>query len=116
MDVLNRLVTIVGPANLLTEDSDLESYVTEERGLYRGQALAVARPADTGQVAAVVTACAQAGIAMVPQGGNTGLCGGGVPNQGAVVISTERQVNHETPHGTSVIVADALPSAPADST
>ncbi|AVM74905.1 FAD-binding oxidoreductase [Magnetospirillum gryphiswaldense] len=90
MDVLNRLAAIVGPTNLLTADSDLEHYVTEERGLYRGEALAVARPADTEQVAAVVAACVQAGVAMVPQGGNTGLCGGGVPNQGAVVVSTER--------------------------
>ncbi len=92
MTLLKQLAAIVGPANLLTETADLAPYLVEERGLFKGAALAVARPGSTEQVAAVVKACAQAGIAMVPQGGNTGLCGGGVPPEdgGAVVISTER--------------------------
>ncbi|HLO79191.1 MAG TPA: FAD-binding oxidoreductase, partial [Magnetospirillum sp.] len=80
---------IVGAANVLT-GADITPYLSEERALYQGSALAVVRPANTDEVAAVVTACAQAGIAMVPQGGNTGLCGGGVPRGRSVVISTER--------------------------
>ncbi|MBC7907197.1 MAG: FAD-binding oxidoreductase [Rhodospirillaceae bacterium] len=80
---------LVGPANVLT-GTDMAPYLVEERGLYHGSALAVIRPGSTEDVAAVVTACAQAGIAIVPQGGNTGLCGGGVPSGRSVVISTER--------------------------
>ena len=90
MPVLSRLRDLLGPANLLTAPEDMAPYLTEERRLFRGEALAVARPADTAQVATAVGLCAQAGIAMVPQGGNTGLCGGGVPPAGALVISTER--------------------------
>ena len=92
MTLLDQLAAIVGPGNVLTEASDLAPYLEEERGLFHGAARAVARPGSTAEVAAAVTACAQAGIAMVPQGGNTGLCGGGVPSErgDAVVISTER--------------------------
>ncbi|TAN64967.1 MAG: FAD-binding oxidoreductase [Magnetospirillum sp.] len=92
MTVLERFSAIVGPGNVLTEAAALVPYLEEERGLYHGAARAVVRPGSTGEVAAVVAACAEAGIAMVPQGGNTGLCGGGVPSErgDAVVISTER--------------------------
>jgi D-lactate dehydrogenase (cytochrome) len=92
MTLLDQLAAIVGPANLLTGDADLAPYLEEERGLFHGAALAVARPGSTEEVAALVRACAAAGIAMVPQGGNTGLCGGGVPSDDgrALVISTER--------------------------
>ncbi|MDO8605404.1 MAG: FAD-binding oxidoreductase [Phaeospirillum sp.] len=92
MSLLEQLSAIVGAGNVLTGAADLAPYLEEERGLYHGAALAVARPGSTGEVAAVVAACATAGIAMVPQGGNTGLCGGGVPSErgDSVVISTER--------------------------
>lgn len=92
MILLEQLAAIVGPVNVLTEACDLRPYLVEERGLFKGAALAVVRPGSTQQVAEVVKACVAAGIAMVPQGGNTGLCGGGVPPEHgrAVVISTER--------------------------
>ncbi|OAN53170.1 hydroxyacid dehydrogenase [Paramagnetospirillum marisnigri] len=92
MTLLDQVCSIVGPGNVLTAAADQESYLEEERGLYHGAALAVVRPGSTEQVAAVVKACAEAGIPMVPQGGNTGLCGGGVPSEDgrSVVISTER--------------------------
>ncbi|WP_371737485.1 FAD-binding oxidoreductase [Magnetospirillum sp. UT-4] len=90
MPLVDRLAAIVGAAHVLTEAADLAPYLAEERGLYHGSALAVARPGSTAEVAAVVAACAEAGAAVVPQGGNTGLCGGGVPEAGAVVVSTER--------------------------
>lgn len=80
---------IVGPANVLT-GSDMEPFLVEERGLYRGSAMAVVRPGSTEETAAVVKACAEAGIAVVPQSGNTGLCGGGVPQGDAIVLSTQR--------------------------
>ena len=92
MSVIERLAAIVGPTNLLTSPEDLAPYLVEERGLYHGAALAVIRPGSTDEVARVVKACAATGTPMVPQGGNTGLCGGGVPPEHgrAVVISTER--------------------------
>jgi len=90
MTLAARLAAIVGPAHVLTAAADLAPYLGEERGLYRGSALAAVRPGSTAETAAVVAACAKAGAAVVPQGGNTGLCGGGVPDDGAVVVSTER--------------------------
>jgi FAD/FMN-containing dehydrogenase len=59
---------------------DLPAYETDWRKRYRGRALAVVRPGHTDEVAAVVRACAAAGVSLVPQGGNTGLVGGGVPD------------------------------------
>ena len=57
----------------------MEPYLTEARRLYRGATRLVVRPGSTAEVAAVVKICAEAGLAIVPQGGNTGLVGGGVP-------------------------------------
>ncbi|KIL97111.1 D-2-hydroxyglutarate dehydrogenase [Paramagnetospirillum magnetotacticum MS-1] len=92
MSNIDQLAAIVGPGNVITDSNDLAPYLVEERGLYHGAALAVVRPNSTAQVAEVVKLCASAGIPMVPQGGNTGLCGGAVPSEDgrAVVISTER--------------------------
>jgi len=91
-ELLSRIASVVGPNGLLTEPADTAPYLEEERGLYHGQALAVVRPASTAEVAEVVKLCAAAGVAVVPQGGNTGLCGGGCPvgDKPAVVISTGR--------------------------
>lgn len=80
---------IIGAAHVLTGDA-MAHYLAEERGLYQGHALAVLRPADTEQVAQVVGLAATHGLAMVPQGGNTGLCGGAVAQGNSVIISTER--------------------------
>jgi FAD/FMN-containing dehydrogenase len=92
MTLASELAAIVGAGNVLTGADDLAPYLIEERGLYHGAARAVVRPGSTAEVAAVVAACAAKGVPMVPQGGNTGLCGGGVPPEHgrAVVISTER--------------------------
>ena len=68
----------LGPAGVLT-GPDAEPYLTGQRGLYAGEALAVARPASVDETARVVRACASAGVAIVPQGGNTGMSGGAVP-------------------------------------
>ena len=53
--------------------------LVDERRLYRGAALAVVRPASTAEVAAVIGICRETGLAVVPQGGNTGYCGGATP-------------------------------------
>jgi FAD/FMN-containing dehydrogenase len=64
--------------------------VTDWTGRYRGSTPAVLRPRDTEQVVAVLTLCAAAGLPVVPQGGNTGLVGGGVPGAGELVLSLRR--------------------------
>ncbi|MGA8381160.1 MAG: FAD-binding oxidoreductase, partial [Stellaceae bacterium] len=74
-----RIKDAVGPQGWIAEPSDLEPYLVEARRLYRGATRLVVRPASTAEVAAVVRICAAAGLAIVPQGGNTGLVGGGVP-------------------------------------
>ncbi len=91
MNHLDALRSAVGQANVLT-DTDAAPYLTDWRERYSGRALAVVRPASTDEVAAVVRLCAGAGIPMVPQGGNTGLCGGATPDDSgrAVVLSLQR--------------------------
>ncbi|MEP6807389.1 MAG: FAD-binding oxidoreductase, partial [Chloroflexota bacterium] len=92
--LLEALRDAVGPTHLLT-DADLRaSYETDWTRRWQGKALAVARPGSTGEVVAVLLACAAAGVAVIPQGGNTGLVGGSVPRATAhrpqVVLSTLR--------------------------
>ncbi|MDR3441189.1 FAD-binding oxidoreductase [Telmatospirillum sp.] len=79
-DLLTRLAAVVGPHGLLTDSSDIAPYLFEERGLFHGRALAVVRPGSTEEVAEVVRLCAAEGIGIVPQGGNSGLCGGAAPD------------------------------------
>jgi len=88
-DLIERLSAQLGPKHLLTSPSDMAEHLAEMRGLYRGEAAAVARPGSTSEVAAVVRACAEFGVPIVAQGGNTGLVGGGVP-QGGLVLSLAR--------------------------
>jgi FAD/FMN-containing dehydrogenase len=78
--VLDALAALLGERGLIT-GSDTEPYCVDWRGLFRGRALAVARPASTTEVAAVVKLCAAHGVPVVPQGGNTGMVGGGVPTE-----------------------------------
>ncbi len=79
MTLLDDLRTALGAEQVLI-DGDLSPWEIDWRRRYRGRALAVVRPADTAQVAAVVRACARHGASLVPQGGNTGLVGGSVPD------------------------------------
>ena len=90
--LLATLKAIVGEANVLTSDTDVAPYVTDWRGRYRGSTRAVVRPSTTAEVAAVVRCCAEHGAPVVPQGGNTGLCGGATPREdgGEVVVSLSR--------------------------
>src|SRR4051812_6447359 len=77
--MIEKLRDIVGAANVLTAPQDTRPYFTDWRRQYSGSAECVVRPASTAEVAAVVRLCAQGGVAIVPQGGNTGLSGGSVP-------------------------------------
>ncbi len=90
--LLATLRAIVGEANVLTSDPDVAPYLTDWRDRYHGRARAVVRPSTTAEVAAVMRCCAEHGIAVVPQGGNTGLCGGATPDEagGEVVVSLSR--------------------------
>ncbi|MFV0387063.1 FAD-binding oxidoreductase [Paracoccus sp. (in: a-proteobacteria)] len=83
---------IAGDAQVLTDPSDLAAYGTDWTGQFSAPPLAVARPRTATEVSALVRLCAERGIAVVPQGGCTGLCGGGVPlaGQPSLVISTKR--------------------------
>jgi len=88
----DRLSGLVGAAHVLTDPADIAPFVTDWRGRYRGAAQCVVRPGNTAEVAAVVKACVEAGIPIVPQGGNTSLCGAATPDgEGrAVVLSLSR--------------------------
>ena len=90
--LISKLTQIVGAQGVLTAAADLEPYVVDWRGVYRGTAAAVVRPANTEQVAAIVQLCAETGTPLVPQGGNTGMCGASIPNAGSseVVLSLAR--------------------------
>jgi len=90
--LIARLAAIVGPANVLTQAADLQPYLTDWRGRYRGAAQCVVRPGCTAEVAAVVRACVDAGVPVVPQGGNTSLCGAATPDATgrAVLVSLGR--------------------------
>ncbi|WP_280454757.1 FAD-binding oxidoreductase [Nocardia brasiliensis] len=87
---LDTLREIVGPAHVLTDPHILHDYTTDWTGRWVGSARAAVRPGSTAEVAAVVSACFDALVPITPQGGNTGLVGGGVPEKGSIVLSTRR--------------------------
>ena len=89
--LIEQLRAAVGAANVLTE-GDLTAWEQDWRKRARGKALAVVRPANAQQVAAVVKACAAAGTSLVPQGGNTGLAVGAIPDASGtqVLLSLQR--------------------------
>jgi FAD/FMN-containing dehydrogenase len=90
--VESALSSVVGREHVLTDPDLRAGAEVDWTGRWRGAARAVVRPGTPGEVAAVLAACAAAGVPVVPQGGNTGLVGGGVPAgvDGAVVLSTRR--------------------------
>jgi FAD/FMN-containing dehydrogenase len=90
MSLIETLREIVGERHCLTDAALRASYETDWTRRWSGTALAVVRPGATDEVVHVLRTCADAGTAVVPQGGNTGLVGGSVPRGGAVVLSTQR--------------------------
>jgi len=89
---LDGLVEILGVKHVLTESADLSRYCRDWTGDYEGQALAVIRPSTTDEVAQVIRECRGKGLAVVPQGGHTGLVNGALPGDSErhVVLSLER--------------------------
>ena len=119
--LLEALQKIVGAKGCVTDPGGLEPHVTEWRGLWRGACDAAVSPATTADVAQVVALCSDAGVAVVPQGGNTGLVGGGVP-QGGIVLSLKRlnkirgldPVNYTLTCEAGCILADIQAAAEAE--
>ncbi len=89
-ELIARFRAIVGEKYAVTEASDIAPYVTEERGLFHGRSPLVLRPGSTAEVSAICKLATEKRIALVPQGGNTGLVGGQTPHHGEVVVSTRR--------------------------
>ena len=93
-DFLQRCRDIAGPEHVLTDAADCAPYLTDWRGRFTGRALAVLRPNEPLQVAQLVRACAEHRIALVPQGGRTGLVLGSVPDaSGAAVVLSLARMN-----------------------
>jgi FAD/FMN-containing dehydrogenase len=90
MDLRQALARIVGERHALDDPELRAPYERDWTGRFGGAARVVVRPADTAEVAAVMRVCADAGAAIVPQGGNTGLVGAGVPRGGEVLLSLTR--------------------------
>ena len=94
-ELITRLRSLCGASNVLTHEdpgADLSAWEQDWRKRSHGRALAVVRPGSTAEVAAVVKACAETGTSIVPQGGNTGLVVGSVPDDSGtqVVLSLTR--------------------------
>lgn len=109
-DALEKIREKLGTAACVEDAAGLEAYNTEWRGHFKGTATFVAKPANTEEVAFVVRTCAEAGIPVVPVGGNTGLVGGAVADD-EVVISTERLNRIEavdTVNGTMTVGAGCI--------
>jgi FAD/FMN-containing dehydrogenase len=105
-DLLDALRAIVGEAHVLVTDDVTVPYTTDWTGRFVGHGLAVVRPENTSEVSAIVALCNEERVAIVPQGGNTGLVGGGVPLRGELVLSLRRidQLEPVDPTAMNVVV------------
>jgi FAD/FMN-containing dehydrogenase len=113
---LDEIRRIVGPAGSIDDAAQAERFLVDHRRLYRGRAALIVRPASTDQVARVVRACRAAHIGIVPQGGNTGYCGGATPDASGtqLLLSLERMrgvrevdaLNHTLTVEAGVVLAD----------
>ncbi|HSF12415.1 MAG TPA: FAD-binding oxidoreductase [Erythrobacter sp.] len=89
---LSAAEALLGPRGLTTDPERMDVWLTDWRGRYTGRALALASPASTAEVAALVKLCAAHGVPIVPQGGNSGMAGGATPDESgtALVLSLRR--------------------------
>jgi FAD/FMN-containing dehydrogenase len=87
-----RIRAVLGPAGCLEDAGDIEPYLVDFRGLYRGATPLVACPASTADVAEVLAICNELGVGVVPHGGNTSYCGGATPHESGdeIVLSLRR--------------------------
>lgn len=107
---IEQIKEIVGPGGWLSAEEDVAPYLREERGLYQGATSLVVRPGSTREVSAVMAICSRENVAVIPQGGNTGLCGAAVPpadgNNIVLCLSRMRTVRSVDP-GNFTITVDA---------
>jgi FAD/FMN-containing dehydrogenase len=89
-ELIAKFRAVVGDKYAVTDAADIAPYVTEERDLFRGRSPLVLRPGSTSEVSAICKLASEHRIALVPQGGNTGLVGGQTPHNGEVVVSLRR--------------------------
>ena len=85
-ELYQRLAAVVGARNVLTAEQDVAPYCRDLLGVYHGRPHCVVRPASTQEVAAAVAICAAANAPMVPCGGNTGFCGGSIPDDSGTQV------------------------------
>jgi len=106
--LIDNLKAIVGAGGWMTDATDLEPHLTEWRERWTGKTLVMLSPRSTEEVAAIVLECRQVGAAIVPQGGNTGLCGGAIPDDSGeqVLLSLSRmnKIRSVAPNDYSIIV------------
>src|SRR6201985_3455354 len=89
-ELIAKFRAIVGDKYAVTDAADIAPYVVEERDLFHGRSRLVLRPGSTAEVSDICKLASEHRIALVPQGGNTGLVGGQTPHNGEVVISMRR--------------------------
>src|SRR4051812_12007814 len=107
-ELIARFRSIVGDKYAVTGAADIVAYVTEERNLFRGHSPLVLRPGSTAEVSAICRLASEHRIALVPQGGNTGLVGGQTPHHGEVVISMRRMDTiREVDAGSNIMTCEA---------
>src|ERR1700742_3641895 len=92
--LLGELRGLLDERSLLTSAADIEPALVDHRRLYHGQALAVAQPDTVEQVSQLIAWCNQRRVGVVPQGGNTGYCGGATPDEtGNQLVLSLRRLN-----------------------
>lgn len=112
MSILKELQDLLGENQVLT-GAETAPFLVDWRRRYQGQALAVVRPGSTEEVAAVIRTCIKHKVPVVPQGGNTGMCGGATPDESgkAIVVSLTRlnKVRHvDTDNDTMTVEAGCI--------
>lgn len=109
-DMLAALRGRLGPKGVVEDQSDISPWMTDWRGRYHGSSRAILAPATTEEVAAVVGLAAEHNVPLVPQGGNTGMCGGATPPEdGSAILLSLRRMNKLR----SISAADRLAVAEA---
>lgn len=98
---------MVDPGGVVTDADRLAGVVTDWTGRWSGSTPAMVSPSDAVQTAAVVSWCRDNGVAVVPQGGNTGLVGGSIPLDGEIVVSTRRMTDIDVDAASGTVVAGA---------
>src|SRR5690606_17983052 len=105
--IIPKLGSLLGPDHVLTGPA-MAPYLSERRGLFKGRAVAVAKPGTTEEVAALVRIARECGVPIVPQGGNTGLVGGQIPveQKPALILSLARlnRVRAVDPEGNTLVI------------